>query len=130
MNRGIEFHDSEVRLIERVHGSVRMSFDPASVHLSPGRPDIDAGEVHLQRAALVFGDALCDGIPADCVGSMSDGEVSVDGIAYSLIPAPYEATGVVSAEFVFCSGAILRLMAKSVSCSVHGSSRFLETFPV
>jgi hypothetical protein len=128
VNRGIDFHDSEVTLIERLHDSVRVSFGPAYVHVSPGRPGIDAGEGHVQPAELVFAAAECDGVPTDCAGAISDGEVSVDGVTYSLLPVPFAASGAVSAKFVFCSGAILKLTAKSVSCSLHGPSRFVESF--
>lgn len=128
MNRGVEFHDSEVRLIEHPQGSVRMFFEPAYIHVSNGRPGVDSGEGHVQAAELVFETATCDEIPPECSGALSDGAVTVDGVSYSLLPVPFIATGEVSAYFIFCTGAILKLSAKSVLCTVYGPSRFIETF--
>ena len=127
MNRGIEFHDSEVRSTERLQDSVRILFDPAYVHVSAGRPGIDAGEGHVQPAELVFAATVCE-VPPGCTGPISEGKVSVNGVSYSLLPVPFRAEGAVVAEFVFCSGAILKVTAKSISCSIHGTSRFVETF--
>ena len=127
MNVGVEFHDSRIRQVEHLRDRVRVSFDSAYVHRSSGRPGIDPGEGHVQAAELVFGGAQCEPIGADCHGPLSDGEVSVDGVAYCLLPAPFQSEGAVIAQFVFCTGAVLRLTAKSVSLVLHGASRFVET---
>src|SRR5690242_20109714 len=98
MNRGIEFHDSEVRSTERLRDSVHIFFDPAYVHVSTGRPGIDAGEGHVQPAKLVFEAVVCEVIPPGCIGPISDGEVSINEVAYSLLPVPFHAEGAVVAE--------------------------------
>ena len=93
MNVGVEFHDSKIRQVEHLRDCIRMSFDPAYVHRSNGRPGIDAGEGHLQAAELVFESVQCEVVPVDCHGPLSDGEVSVNGVTYSLLPTPFHGEG-------------------------------------
>ena len=128
MNISFEFHDSHVRAVEHLPGAIRMSFSSAYLHHSVGRPGVDAGSGHVQPVEIVFGDAQCPGSLASYIGTLSVGEVIIDEDSYSLLPVPFQASGMVAAEFVFCNGEILTLTAKSISCTAHGPSRFVEKF--
>jgi hypothetical protein len=128
VNRGVEFHDSDVQRIEAVHDSVLLVLDPAYVHVSQGRPGVDSGEGHLQLVELVFGGASWEGKLSRLSGQLSDGELMINGETFSLLPLPFHANGEIAATLVFCDGARLKLIAKSVSCEANGPSRFVDTF--
>jgi hypothetical protein len=123
MNRCIEFHDSDVSNIDKSLDVLRMSFDPAYIHASLGRPGIDDGEGHVQSAELMFRGVVCGDIPSDCAGTLSDGTVWINGVPeLNGLPVPFHGEGDIAAEFVFCTGAILKFTAKSVSLTVYGQS--------
>ena len=128
MNASIEFHDSKVKLAEGINGTFRLLFSAAYVHRSEGRPGVDAGAGYVQPAEVVFSSASWSEPTAACVGNLSDGWVSVDGEKLSLVPLPFSASGLVSAEFVFESGAVLSVSASSIACSPTGEPRYVENY--
>ncbi len=77
---------------------------------------------------MVLNDAKFIGLSPQCAGPLSEGTLSIDGVAYSILPIPFHAVGAVVATFIFCSGAVLNVTAKSVSCAVHGTSSLIETY--
>ena len=128
MNIGLEFHDSVVRAVGESRPIIRVSFERAYLHHSVGRPGVDAGAGYIQSAELIFRDAAAVGLSPACVGAISDGGITVNGDAYSLLPVPFQAKGVIEAQFVFCTGATLKITATTVSCTVHGTPQFVENF--
>jgi hypothetical protein len=128
MNVGLEFHDSHVRAVEYSGRNGRLSFEPAYLHHSVGRPGLDAGTGHVQPAEMLLYEAEFIGLSPQCAGPLSAGTLSVDGVAYSILPVPFHATGAVVATFIFRTGAVLKATAKSVSCTVQGSSSLVETY--
>jgi hypothetical protein len=129
MNRCVEFHDSDVASVDQSSGVLRKSFDPAYIHASLGRPGIDNGEGYIQSAEIIFHGVVCDQIPDGCTGRLSDGTIWINGVPeMNGLPVPFDTEGDIAAEFVFCTSAVLRLTARSVSFTVHGPSRFVETF--
>ena len=128
MNAALEFHDSKVQSAEGANGTFRLLFSAAYVHRSLGRPGVDAGAGYVQPAELVFSAASWSEQSATCIGGISDGSVSINGEKLSLIPIPFFATGLVSAELVFVSGAVLTVSSSSVACSVTGEPRFVENY--
>ena len=127
MNGGVELHDSKVRAIEESGSSLRISFDSAYVHQSEGRLGIDPGAGYVQQAELVFADATCEGLSARCAGGLSEGFLALDGVSYSIVPVPFAGAGKVEAELMFVSGAVLKVAAGSMSFTVHGTPRYVET---
>jgi hypothetical protein len=128
MNAALEFHDSEVSLAAGADGTFRVLFSEAYIHRSLGRPGIDAGAGYIQPAELVFSVASWSEPTDSCVGDLSDGCLLIDGKKLSLVPLPFSASGQVSAEFVFTSGASLSVSASSVVCACTGEPRFVENY--
>ena len=128
MNASLELHDSKVKLAEGASGTFRLVFSAAYVHRSEGRPGVDAGAGYIQPAELVFSEASWSEPSVACLGDLSDGWVSVNGEKLSLVPLPFSASGQVSAEFVFVSGAVLSVSASSIACSPTGEPRFVENY--
>ncbi len=128
MNVTLELHDSEVSAAQEAAGTLHLLFSAAYIHRSEGRPGINPGAGYVQPAELVFSGASWHGLSPECAGPLSNGTLTVDGKTLSLIPLPFSATGELNAEFVFVSGAILSVLAKSVACSCSGEPHFVETY--
>jgi len=125
MNAALEFHDSEVSLVEGTDGTLRLLFSAAYIHRSEGHPGRDPGAGYMQPAELIFSGASWQGLSPECSGYLYDGSLTVDGESLSLIPVPLTATGKLTAVFSFLS-AVLSVSASSVVCSVSGDPRFVE----
>ncbi|HMV59277.1 MAG TPA: hypothetical protein PKD38_18945 [Nitrospira sp.] len=128
MNAALEFHDSEASLVAGADGKFRVLFSAAYIHRSLGRPGVDAGAGYIQPAELVFSVASWTEPTDSCVGNLSDGCLFINGKKLSLIPLPFSASGQVSAELVFTSGATLSVSASSVVCTCTGEPRFVENY--
>ncbi len=129
MNAALEFHDSEVGLLTGADCTLKMQFSAAYIHRSSGRPGIDAGAGYIQPAELVFSAASWSELSHDCVGDLSNGSLLINGAEYSLVPLPFSASGQISAEFVFVSGAVLSVSASSLHCLCTGEPGFVENYP-
>jgi len=127
MNSALEFHDSEVSLVEGTNGTLRLLFSSAYIHRSAGRPGRDPGAGYMQAAELIFTDASWQGLSSECSGYLYDGSLNVDGESLSLIPIPFTTTGNITAVFSFLS-TVLSVSAGSVVCSVSGEPRFVENY--
>jgi len=51
-SRNIEIHDSELKTVTVTDGNVVLELSPAYIHMSDGRPGIDAGTGWLQNAVI------------------------------------------------------------------------------
>lgn len=129
MNAALEFHDSEVSLVEGVSGTLRLLFSVAYIHRSEGRPGVDSGSGYIQPAEIIFYGASWEGLSSACKGVLSDGSVTLGSESLSLIPLPFTASGPLSAKLVFASGPILLVSATSAACSCSGDPKFVETYP-
>jgi hypothetical protein len=104
-------------------------FEPAYIHRSNGRPGFDAGEGFAQAAELLFPGADSLEEEGVCVGAISDGSISAEGLEFAnLIPLPFELSGIVRATFTFVSGGVLKVRAAGVSCVLSGSARYVEAY--
>jgi hypothetical protein len=129
MNTALEFHDSQVQSIDADSGGgVSLHFSGAYIHNSVGRPGLDSGTGHVQGAMVSFSEASVQGSLAECVGTLSDGCISVNGLSLTLLPVPYSFLGPVAAEFTFQNGASIKIHANAVKSSVFGPSNFVENF--
>ena len=128
MNRGLEFHDSIVQMVELRDGSLWVEFSSAYIHHSLGRPGFEDGEGYVQPARLVFSDAHCSGNPPACAGPLSDGALFVNGNAVQLVAVPSSGKGEVRAELVFVTGEVLKVEATSFECSSYGEARYVERY--
>ena len=129
MKAALEFHDSDVVELREVDGTLHLIFEPAYVHRSEGRPGVDAGSGFLQPAEIVFAGAKFTERDGPCKGSISEALVSVSGKKYdSVFPLPFNASGRVSAEFTFESGAVLSVTATGVSCASTGPAELVDSY--
>ena len=129
MNIALEFHDSEVREIKAVDRGLQVSFSSAYVHHSTGRPGVDPGFGYAQALEMMLGEAVWTGQLHECLGALSHGRVSIEGIRMtSLLPLPYEHTGSVGVELVFANGATLSTSAQSLRVRFQGDPHFIESF--
>ena len=93
MNTAIELHDSDLSTIRLDGTSLVLSFAPAYLHRSGGRPGCDAGSGWTQAATLTFSEASVSFLP-DLPSTVYDGWLLVGGVRHdNLVPvgAPFEA---------------------------------------
>ena len=129
MKAALEFHDSDVTELRPAASTLHLIFEPAYVHRSNGRPGVDAGSGFLQPAEIVFTDAQFTEKDGPCKGAISEGMISVSGKKFdSVLPLPFEASGKVSAEFTFESGAVLSVTATGVSCASTGPAELVDGY--
>ena len=128
MNTAIEFHDSEVSIIEANAESVRVLFSAAYIHRSEGIPGVDSGEGYVQAVELQIANATWKGMIGECVGKISDGDLFVAGTPVRLVPFPFEAADEVRLELQFTNGATLCASGTSVHIRHTGEARFIERF--
>jgi hypothetical protein len=128
VNAALQFHDSDVKIINSSADVLRVTFSGAYVHRSTGRPGIDAGSGYIQPAELAFSRAEWSVLPPGCIDAISDGELVVNGKSMSLVPLPFYASGEISVRLTFVSGASFFAKAESVSCKSLGDGRFVETY--
>ncbi len=118
MNTSLEFHDSEVGSVEAVGEDLLIRFSDAFVHESSGDPGIDIGATSLRPLELMFSEASWSGPALPIAGVLSDGQIRMGDLHFSLLPLPFEAEGAVKAKFVFSTGEVLSVTARFVRCSV------------
>lgn len=128
MNTGLEFHDSEVSLVEANAGSVRVLFSAAYVHRSEGIPGVDDGDGYVQAVELYIANATWEGTPDECVGKISDGDLFISGAPLRLVPLPFDVTDTVRLDLQFTNGATLSASGTSASLRQLGEAQFVERF--
>jgi hypothetical protein len=128
MNSALELHDSIIHQVTVFEDQLHLEFSSAYIHNSTGRPGIDAGLGYVQEAKITFTRAIFSGLSTDFSGSLFDGFIRVNLEEFSLIPMTLNASGRIYAEFVFSSGATLKVTAKSVTCSGLGEPKYIESF--
>ena len=125
----LQFHDSEVSGVEAVNGDVRVSFSAAaSVRRSQSATGWDACDGYAQAVALCLHQAAWSGLLGECMGSLSDGELSVDGGLIKSVPLPLQATGHVTLKLAFANGALLCATGTAVHVFQRGQPQFVENF--
>lgn len=128
MNAALEFHDSEVGLVEVGDGTLSVQFAAAYVHQSEGRPGFDSGAGYVQKLELLFRGAQWVGDPHLCFGKLSDGQLREGEQVRSLIPLPYESRVPVEVELVFQNGERLSVKSESAVLLSTGEPRFVESY--
>ena len=129
MKAALEFHDSDVVELRKADATLHMIFEPAYVHRSEGRPGVDSGSGFLQPAEIVFSGAQHTEKDGPCAGAIAEGLISVSGKKYdSVLPLPFNATGKITAEFTFESGAVLSVTATGVSCASTGPAQLVDGY--
>ena len=128
MNLALEFHDSEVSASVLDGTSLRIAFAVALVHVSEMRPGIDSGNVYVQSAEVLIGDARLKASLGSCLGKVSDGYMDVEAKRFLMLPLPFEKSGAVHFKLIFANGEELEVVGTSIQVTRHGEPRFLEHF--
>ena len=129
MKSALEFHGSDVVELRHADATLQIIFEPAYVHRSTGRPGVDAGSGFLQPAEIAFTGAKASEKDPPCTGAIAEGLVVVAGKKYdSVLPVPFEASGKITAEFTFESGAVLSITAMGVSCASTGPAVLVDGY--
>jgi hypothetical protein len=129
LKSALEVHGSDVVELRPSETALQMIFEPAYVHRSEGRPGVDAGSGFLQPAEIVFTGAKYTEKDGPCTGAIAEGLVTVAGKRFdSVFPLPHSATGNVTGEFTFESGAVLSITATGVSCASTGPAVLVDGY--
>jgi len=129
LKSAIEFHGSDVVELRQSGTTLQIIFEPAYVHRSEGRPGVDSGSGFLQPAEMVFAGAKFTEKDGPCTGAIAEALVTVAGKKFdSVFPLPHSATGNVSAEFNFESGAVLSITATGVTCASTGPAVLVDGY--
>jgi hypothetical protein len=129
-SRKIEIHDSELTSVKVSDGHIILELSPAYIHMSEGRPGIDAGTGWIQNAVIrVRGDAIAGSmnrLPCD----LSDGYVKVNGDrSDNLIPIPLVATGYIELHLTSIAGESFRVRGDHITLELLGEPEYMENFP-
>lgn len=111
-----------------MNGDVRVFFSAASVYQSQGAPGGETCDGYVSAVELCLQQAAWSGLLNECVGSLSDGELSVDGGLIKSVPLPLQATGHVTLKLAFANGALLCATGTAVHVFQRGQPQFVENF--
>jgi len=129
LKSAIEFHGSDVVELRQSEAELKMIFEPAYVHRSEGRPGVDSGSGFLQPAEIAFSGAKFTEKDGPCTGAIAEGLISVAGKKFdSVFPLPHNASGNITAEFTFDSGAVLTVTAAGVSSASTGPAVLVDGY--
>jgi hypothetical protein len=129
-NRIIEIHDSGLKSISASNGEIVLELSPAYIHMSDGRPGIDAGTGWIQDAVIrIRGEEIC-GLISELPCDLSDGYLKVNGeFSDNLIPIPLVATGDIELHFTSIGGEALQVRGNRITLELLGEARYIEKFP-
>ena len=134
MNQEIELHDSELAAISSLGDQIILSFEPAYIHRSLGRPGIDPGTGWTQdvtltiRGVSAFSQVV---LPA----TVSSGWLRIgDKLYENAMPAagtfesPIEFSAVVFAQD-FTVRSDINIRGSSLTVVLNGEPHYVEEFP-
>ena len=128
-NAAIEFHDTEVGVIEQGGTTLTIEFSHAYVHRSEGIPGMDAGTGWVQGAVMVLSGCQFSGEFPKLPCSLSDGYVDVGSEAYnSVIPVPLIYVGDTRVNLSFEDGSKLQVTANGLRLDTVGDPTYVEEF--
>ena len=129
MNRLIEIHDSILGGIAIQGSTVEVHLAPAYVHVSDGRPGVDAGTGWTQQAVLRIRHARIERSPTGFPVELMDGHLDLGGIRHdNMIPIPLGVSGHVELQADGPNGQVLRVSGDGVELEMIGSPTYVEEF--
>ena len=128
-NRNIEIHDSELKSLKVSDGHIILELSPAYIHMSDGRPGIDAGTGWIQNAVIrVCGEGLLGSI-SELPCDLWDGYLKVNGEFFdNLIPIPLDSAGNIELQFTSKSGESLRIRGDHITLELLDEPKYIEDF--
>jgi hypothetical protein len=135
-NRAIEIHDSALDQIALEDGVAVLHFPEVYIHLSEGRPAIDAGTGWTQEAVIHIENAHIQG--EFCKESreaysgyahyLAHGSLRINGsVSGNLIPTPLDVQGDIELTLE-CWGALVRVQGASAKLELIGAAEYVEEF--
>jgi hypothetical protein len=122
----LDFQGSEIAGIDAVGGELRIAFSAAYVHRAQSLSEGAACDGYMKAVELRLDQAACSSQLNECLGSLSAGELSVDGRVIKGVPLPWQATGHITLTLVFANGATLSATGTAVHLCQKESSPFVE----
>ena len=126
-NRAIEFHDSTFDSLERDGKSVILRFAAAYIHESEGEPGRDAGSGWVQAIRLHVIDASLTGEIVELPCDLWDGDISLGGELFEMLPIPLDYEGPV--EVNLRQDGQLKIVGTHVRLELVGEPKYVEEFP-
>ena len=129
-SRNIEIHDSELKTVTVTDGNIVLELSPAYIHMSDGRPGIDAGTGWLQNAVIrVRGGELVGSIN-ELPCTLWDGHLTVSDESFdNLVPIPLDSAGDIELQFTSISGESLQVRGEGITLELLGEPRYIEDVP-
>ncbi len=131
-NSSIELHDSDIEEIKVNKDEIRVIFGLVILHVSDGRPGIDAGDVYVQKAELLFeGDCDLRGNINEYPVLISDGTLQINElILENEIPVPLNRSGKVRLAISPRDiGDEITITSDRVLLTLLDKPKYLEAFP-
>jgi hypothetical protein len=129
MNERIELHDSNLAAVTISGEEAVVSFAPAYIHRSAGRPGVDAGTGWWQQAMLTFAGASLHSQPGKIPATVSEGYLRIGSKSHSnIIPANGDFHGAIEFSIRLCTAESLILRAQHVRIRLLGEASFGEDF--
>lgn len=135
-NRAIEIHGSALDQISLENGVALLHFPHVYIHLSSGRPAIDAGTGWTQEAVIRIGNAQIEGKfsqeSSEAYGGyahyLSDGSLRINGsVSGNLIPIPLDVQGDIELTLE-CWGDVVCVHGNSARLELIGTAEYVEEF--
>lgn len=120
----MELHDSKIVAWTLADGRLVIRLD-AYVHVSLGRPGVDAGTGWEQRVELVLEGAVLGVATAEAPLWITEGMVATAAGELALLPVPLELGGPVRLDLAGAGGR-LAATGSAMSLSPAGEPRFVE----
>jgi hypothetical protein len=129
-SRNIEIHDSDLETVTVTDGNIVLELAPAYIHVSDGRPGIDAGTGWIQNAVIrVRGGELLGSIK-ELPCTLWDGHLKVsDELFDNLVPIPLDSAGNIELQLTSISGESLQVRGNRITLELLGEPRYIEKFP-
>ncbi len=129
MKSEIEIHDSTLAAIDFVGSDIIITFAPAYIHRSEGRPGVDDGTGWSLDVDLIIRDATVESSPSFLPSWLADGTLKVEGVFWDNgVPLPLEASGETLFEAVTVRNEKVVIRGAGVKAVAKGESRYLEEF--
>jgi hypothetical protein len=126
-NRAIEFHDSTFNGVREDGTNLIVRFSAAYIHVSDGKPGLDAGSGWSQEALLHISGASVSGEIHELPCVLWDGSLRLGGDSFKMIPIPLDYEGHV--EIRLEENGEMRITGTRVHLELVGDATHTDKFP-
>jgi hypothetical protein len=124
----IELHDSELAAVSQIGTSAVLSFAPAYVHESSGKPGVDAGFGWYQPATFTITRASI-GSPVQMPVTIAEGSLRIgDTLHQNIVPAAGTFEGSIELSLVLSTEETLTVRGDTLHIELTGEPSVAEDF--